>query len=56
MFVFKIEVPYDKITIRKVRLLSLLYPPIICDADKKEIKFKIVFKKIKVKEVKFSES
>lgn len=47
VFVFKAEIPYDKISIKKTQELSKKVFLLECDGNKKVIKLKFLFKEVK---------
>jgi|AntAceMinimDraft_10_1070366.scaffolds.fasta_scaffold75107_2 hypothetical protein len=49
-FIFKAEIPYNKITIEKCEKSSNKVSSIVCNGDKKVVEIRFLFK-----EVKFSE-
>ena len=47
IFIFKAEIPYNKVSIEKANLLSRKGYSTVCNGDKKVIELRFLFKEVK---------
>jgi len=46
-YIFSVEIPYGKISIRKAQLFSKKVSLLVCDGNKKVVRLKFLFKEVK---------
>jgi hypothetical protein len=46
-YVFSVEIPYWRISIKKVQLFSKRVHSLVCDGNKKVVRLKFLFKEVK---------
>jgi len=47
IFIFRVEIPYDRINIKKAELFSKKVSSLVCDGNKKVVRLKFLFKEVK---------